>query len=223
MRIGEYLRSIDYPGRIIVAGFADDGEPVIIYAITGRSRNSRNRVLRIEDGCLFTQPFDASLVEDPSLIIYRATADAGDAFICANGSHAETIADCLSEGKGLSDALLMMTYEPDAPSYTPRISAVIRGDGYQLAIVRREEGEALRLLYRYEAERGIGHVIHTYEWNGDPLPSFSSLPVRLDLSGEAMAEEAWEGLSPERRVALYLRKGRTERIINRLEVADGEA
>ena len=223
MRIGEYLRSIDYPGRIIVAGFADDGEPVIIYAITGRSRNSRNRVLRIEDGSLFTQPFDASLVEDPSLIIYRATATVGDSFICSNGSHTETIAACLNEGEGLSDALAMMTYEPDAPSYTPRISAVIRNDGYELSLVRREDGEALRLLYRYEAERGIGHVIHTYRGDCDPLPSFSSLPVRLDLSGETEAEEAWEGLSPEYRVALYLRKGKTERIINRLEVADGEA
>ena len=74
-----------------------------------------------------------------------------------------------------------------------------------------------------QAERGIGHVIHTYRGDGDPLPSFSSLPVRLDLSGEVMAEEAWDGLSPEHRVALYLRKGKTERIINRLEVADGEA
>ena len=89
--------------------------------------------------------------------------------------------------------------------------------------VAEQNGLSPRTLYRYEAERGIGHVIHTYRGDGDPRPSFSSLPVRLDLSGEVMAEEAWDGLSPEHRVALYLRKGKTERIINRLEVADGEA
>ena len=222
MRIGEYLKGIDYPGRIIAAGFADDGEPVIIYAITGRSQNSRNRVLRSEDGSLFTQPFDASLVEDPSLIIYRATATMGDSFICSNGCHTETIAECLSEGKGLSDALLMMTYEPDAPSYTPRISVVIRSDGYELSIVRREDGEALRLLYRYKAERGIGHVIHTYSGDGDPIPSFSSLPVRIDIDGD-IAAEAWDGLSPTLRVALYVRKGSAERIINAREVDHGKA
>lgn len=223
MRIGEYLRSIDYPGRIIAAGFSDDGEPVIIYAITGRSRNSCNRVLRIRDGSLFTEPSDASLVEDPSLIIYRATAVADGAFICANGSHADIIAGCLRSGKELSDALAMMTYEPDSPVYTPRIGAVMRDGGYELSIVRREDGKALRLLYRYKAECGTGHMIHTYAGNGNPPPSFSSLPVRLDLSGEMIAEEAWEGLSAEYRVALYLRKGCEERIINGMEVSDGEA
>ena len=67
------LRGNPYPGRGIVLGMTPDGKSsVAVYFIMGRSANSRNRVFAEEQGAVYTKPFDASKVEDPSLIIYAA-------------------------------------------------------------------------------------------------------------------------------------------------------
>ena len=59
-----------YPGRGIVIGKSADGKSAVAaYFIMGRSANSRNRIFTEKDGAVYTEPFDASKVEDPSLII----------------------------------------------------------------------------------------------------------------------------------------------------------
>ena len=62
-----------YVGRGIVIGKSADGKKACTaYFIMGRSANSRNRIFTEKNGEVFTEPFDASKVEDPSLIIYAA-------------------------------------------------------------------------------------------------------------------------------------------------------
>ena len=71
--IGALLKDNTYPGRGIVIGKSEDGKKAVFaYFIMGRSENSRNRVFKEVDGNVFTEPFDYSKVEDPSLIIYAA-------------------------------------------------------------------------------------------------------------------------------------------------------
>ena len=70
--IKESIAGNPYVGRGIVLGKTTDGRAVAAYFIMGRSNNSRNRIFAERDGAVFTQPFDASKVEDPSLIIYAA-------------------------------------------------------------------------------------------------------------------------------------------------------
>lgn len=68
-----------YPGRGIVVGKTPDGKhAAIAYFIMGRSANSRNRIFAERDGALYTEPYDASKVEDPSLIIYAAVRRPGE-------------------------------------------------------------------------------------------------------------------------------------------------
>ena len=65
------LKGNSYPGRGIVIGKSSDGRKAFFaYFIMGRSENSRNRVFVEYDGEVKTEPFDASKVTDPSLIIY---------------------------------------------------------------------------------------------------------------------------------------------------------
>ena len=221
MKASEYLSAIDYPGRIILLGYDRNGGKSVVYAITGRGRNSRNRVLAEEDGVVRTQPYDPSEVEDPSLIIYNAVRAFQDRIICTNGDHTDTIFDALAAGGDIEDALIKRTYEPDGPAFTPRISGVIDEIGYSLSIIRKDGDETLRLLYRYGKEPGVGHIIHTYKGNGDPLPSFDTLPVRIDMT-ENIADEIWESLG-EYRVSLFsLAQGRT-RIMNIREEENGKA
>ena len=223
MKVKEYFENKRYPGRVILSGIGSGGEVVMAYAIMGRSDNSRNRILVLEDGILRTKAFDESKVEDPSLIIYESKLENDDFIILANGDHSETIKEALSEGKDLESALTKITYEPDEPNYTPRIAAVFdkKNDSYSLLIVRKNalSAEKEMIIYRYPGIRGKCHVIHTYLDDGNPLPSFNQDPQMLDLpsSCEELENELWNALDRENRISLYVRYGSEERILNRNE------
>ena len=216
--IFDYLKNCDYPGRGILTGFTNQGR-VIAYFIMGRSLNSANRVFRKEKDVLFTKAYDESKLADPSLIIYNAIRDFADLTIVTNGDQTDTIFSFLKEGKSFEDALQTREYEPDAPNYTPRISAIIGEEGYRMAILKRTNEECERIFYTYERENGIGHFISTYDHDGNPLPSFSKDPleVRIDENFEAFSRHLWESLNEKNKVSLYVRMNDREIIFNRNE------
>ena len=124
--IAELIKDNSYVGRGIVLGkTADAKKAVAAYFIMGRSANSRNRVFTEKNGEIFTEPFDASKVEDPSLIIYAAIRSYENKLIVTNGNQTDTIYDGLVAGKSFSAALTAREFEPDAPNLTPRISGMI--------------------------------------------------------------------------------------------------
>mgnify|MGYP002767174819 FL=1 len=115
-----------YVGRGIVIGRSADGKKAATaYFIMGRSANSRNRVFTVKNGEVFTEPFDASKVEDPSLIIYAALRSLDDKLIVTNGDQTDTIYDGIVVGKSFSESLESREFEPDAPNFTPRISGML--------------------------------------------------------------------------------------------------
>ena len=124
--IGELINGNPYVGRGIVIGKTENGEyAASAYFIMGRSNNSRNRVFRKHGGDLFTEPPDASKVEDPSLIIYAAVRETEGGLIVTNGDQTDTVYDGLKNGLSFSDSLKSREFEPDAPNLTPRISGYI--------------------------------------------------------------------------------------------------
>ena len=220
-----------YPGRGLVVGVNQDDEAVMLYFIMGRSPNSRNRVFVKEGEGLRIEPFDASLVEDPSLIIYRPVRKYKNNYIVTNGDQTDTIYDFLRRKAHFSDALLSRSYEPDAPNFTPRISALMTVEGgdcrYTLSILKRQDDEGThcaRQYFEYRRQVGLGHLIHTYEGDGNPLPSFSGESGRVRLpGGDQLAYDVWDSLHQDNRISLYARfvplSGGDERtiIINRHE------
>ena len=204
--IFEYLRGNTYPGRgIIAASF--EGKAVLAYFIMGRSENSRNRVFEMRGDELYTKAFDESKVEDPSLIIYNCLRKAGNRTVLTNGNQTDTICQYLEEGKDLEDALATREYEPDAPSYTPRISALFDDDRYTLSILKRVNGGCAREFFDYPMQDGVGHFISTYAHDGDPLPSFKGRPLvfELDLDIRDFADMLWDSLNEDNRISLYVR------------------
>ena len=120
------LKNNAYPGRGIVVGKSEDGKnAVIAYFIMGRSENSRNRVFVTDGEGIRTQAFDESKLEDPSLIIYAPVRVLGNKTIVTNGDQTDTIYDMLDMQSTFEQALRTREFEPDAPNYTPRISAVL--------------------------------------------------------------------------------------------------
>ena len=220
-----------YPGRGIILGKTPDGtKAVAAYFIMGRSENSRNRIFAERDGDVYTEPFDASRMEDPSLIIYAAIRRLGSRLIVTNGNQTDTVYEGLQAGKTFAEALESRCFEPDPPNFTPRISGMItfeEGDfHYQMSILKSadENGTACnRFTYDYAPLPGVGHFLHTYVTDGNPIPTFQGEPERMtmDDSIDDFTDELWSSLNAANRISLYVRyvdlaTGKTEnRLINK--------
>ena len=210
----EILRNHPYPGRGIVLGRSADGQKAAIaYFIMGRSENSRNRVFEETEDGIRTKAFDEGKMTDPSLIIYHPVRVFNGLTIVTNGDQTDTIRDNLREGHCYRHALNTRTFEPDGPNYTPRISGVVKPDGsYNLSILKSLDGDpACCCRYFYEYDRplaGVGHFIHTYQENLDPLPSFEGEPRRVVLDApdaQTWANQIWASLNGDNKVSLFVR------------------
>lgn len=213
------LSENSYPGRGIVIGKSADGKNALIaYFIMGRSVNSRNRIFEAFEGGMRTKAFDESKLSDPSLIIYNPylSTKGGNIDIITNGDQTNTVYDFINDGKTFEDALYTREFEPDAPNFTPRISGICyycfprNVFTYKLSILKSSNGrpEACnRYFYNYVPENGIGHFIHTYKCDGDPIPSFYGEPeeVTMPNTAEELAELVWNNLNEDNKVSLFVR------------------
>ena len=229
--IGELIKDNPYVGRGIVIGKTENGERAVsAYFIMGRSNNSRNRVFTKRGGDLYTEPYDASKVEDPSLIIYAAVRETGNGLIVTNGDQTDTVWEGLNKGLSFSDSLKSRKFEPDAPNLTPRISGYITFDEgdftYEMSILKSADplGTACnRYTFSYPSLPGLGHFIHTYVTDGNPIPTFQGEPERVEIPNDidAFTNNLWENLNEDNKISLYVRytslaSGEiTERLINK--------
>ena len=212
--IAELIKDNSYVGRGIVIGKSPDGKKAVsAYFIMGRSANSRNRVFTERGGALYTEPFDPSMVEDPSLIIYAAMRRFENKLIVTNGDQTDTIYEGLKNGLGFAESLKSRCFEPDAPNLTPRISGMLTfGEGdfeYSMSILKSAdpEGSAYnRYTFDYPAMPGLGHFIHTYIGDGKPLPTFCGEPERVAIpdSIDEFAEKLWSALDKDNRISLFV-------------------
>ena len=190
----ELLKSNPYPGRGIVVG-ADR----VYYFIMGRSVNSRNRIFAETDDGIRTEAHDPALVEDPSLIIYHPVRVMGEDLVVTNGDQTDTI----GEKNDFFAGCMAREYEPDAPNFTPRISAIVHpGWSFELSILKHgDDGRCIREFFAYEgADDGMGYFISTYQGDGSPLPSFVGEPIPVKL---ADPDEVWAALNADNKVSLY--------------------
>ena len=211
----ELLKDNPYPGRGIVIGKTPDGtKAATAYFIMGRSENSRNRISIEKNGEIFTEPYDASKVQDPSLIMYAAIRSFGNNLVVTNGNQTDTVIEGLRAGKGFSEALESREFEPDAPNYTPRISGMLtfgeRDFTYQMSILKSADAEGSacnRFTFNYTPKNGLGHFIHTYVCDGSPIPTFQGEPERIEVCDDIaeMTERLWNALDEQNKISLYVR------------------
>jgi len=211
----ELLKDNTYPGRGIIIGKTPDGtKAMTAYFIMGRSDNSRNRIFTEKNGEVFTEPFDASKVQDPSLIIYAAIRRYENNLIVTNGNQTDTIYDGLKDGKCFTRALESREFEPDGPNFTPRISGMLTfGEGdfaYQMSILKSADAEGSacnRFTWKYAPISGVGHFLHTYVCDGNPIPTFQGEPERMAVCDEIdeMTDRLWKALNESNKISLYVR------------------
>ncbi len=214
--IGTILAGNTYPGRGVIMGKSADGRyAVTAYFIMGRSANSRNRIFaEKENGEVIIYPHDYSKVEDPSLIIYSPVKVYKNSIIVTNGDQTDTIYNFLCDGKTFEEALRTRAFEPDYPNLTPRISGIMdfaNGDfTYKMSILKSADPEGTacnRYTYSYPALAGLGHFIHTYICDGNPIPTFCGEPERMAISNDIdeFADRIWNALDENNKISMYVR------------------
>ena len=209
----EKLSTNAYPGRGIVLGVTPDGKKsVAAYFIMGRSVNSRNRVFIQERDGIRTEAHDPALMKDPHLIIYHPVRECGCGLIVTNGDQTDTIWEYLAKGESWEAALRTRMFEDDGPNWTPRISGIQAGDGsYKMSILKAAdlEGKACaRYFWEYPATAGLGHFLHTYVCDGNPvIPTFQGEPERVAIGAdiETVTAQLWENLNENNKISLFVR------------------
>ena len=227
------LNSLAYHGRGIMIGKSADGKhAVTAYFIMGRSENSRNRVFVAEGDAMRTKAFDESKMTDPHLIIYYPVRTLGNKTIVTNGDQTDTIYHLMDKQMTFEQALRTREFEDDKPNFTPRISGIIRreedGMNFAMSILKSAEGDdssCERFTYAYSNPiAGRAKFIHTYNGDGNPLPSFEGEPKTLELpavSIDELTDLIWKNLNADNKVSLFVRyidlvNGETQtRIVNK--------
>ncbi|MCJ7581544.1 MAG: IMP cyclohydrolase [Candidatus Aminicenantes bacterium] len=204
----EKLIEKDYPGRLIIVGADRTGKSIIVlYAITGRSPSSQARKIEHSGNKFLVKPTDESILKtgNVDLLIYSAIL-LSEGIVVSNGKQTDDI-QAASRDAGDAAHILKMSlekweYEPDAPTFTPRISAsILPSKSAAFSIIKRtDDGTAQRKYFEIPLLPGQGKMISTYTGeNRDPLPSFGNDPEDVSLScssAEDMAEAVYEALKP---------------------------
>ena len=209
----ELLSTNPYPGRGIVIGKSADGKyAAVAYFIMGRSVNSRNRIFETTEDGIRTKAYDESKLADPSLIIYHPVRKLPGKLIVTNGDQTDTVRDGLLEGKSFSDSLKTRCFEPDGPNWTPRISGMLNfaeGDfDYNMSILKSADAEGSacnRYTFDFASLAGVGHFLHTYVTDGNPIPTFMGEPERVAIGNDfdAFTDQIWESLNEDNKISLY--------------------
>ena len=222
----DYLSSKTYPGRGIVVFHPKETSTLLCaYWIMGRSENSRNRVfeeVRSENSSRFsirTVAADETKIEDPHLIIYNArlSIDEKNIVIITNGDQTDTIAQFVEDGNdenvAFMKALETRTFEDDSPNFTPRISVMVNAksgnvsfSSLQCADVEKQTTVRNFSFYDQVGE-GQGYLLTTYVDNGNPLPSGSLSPIKVECKSQNshdFIENIWKSLDDDNKISLYI-------------------
>ena len=211
--MAERLNGNTYPGRGIVLGVTADGKTAVAaYFIMGRSVNSRNRVFIREADGIRTEAHDPALMKDPHLIIYHPVRELGNGLIVTNGDQTDTIWEFAARGESWDAALRTRMFEDDGPNWTPRISGLQAGNGsYKMSILKAADPEGnacARFFWEYPATAGLGHFLHTYVCDGNPvIPTFQGEPERVSIPADIddFTNELWTNLDENNKISLFVR------------------
>lgn len=204
----EILSAKEYLGRLIIIGEDRSGDnQVVIYVITGRSPSSQARRLEMKLGGIWVNPIEEEVLKEgnidllvyPPILLSRGIA-------VSNGKQTVDIKACFEQSQNpkeiLNSSLCHWDYEPDAPTFTPRISGcILPGKKAALSLIKRApDGSSIKSYYDIPLMPGKGKMIATYEGsNIDPLPSFSGEPIDVEIkekSPEETAKAIYNALEP---------------------------
>lgn len=174
-------------------------------------KNAKNAT---SSGTVRTSPTNKEELEkgSPALLLYPAVVPVAGGIVASNGAQTKLMYSAMRDYEqaltmgeiGLKQVvdeafavpffeydqkddvwIDITTFEPDAPNFTPRINAIVRGRDAVIYLIKRDqEGEKEVQGYEFTLVPGIGRMITTYKGgNEDPLLPFEGEPhtVRIDM------------------------------------------
>lgn len=210
------LKNYEYPGRGIILGLNKSKTNFFLaYFITGRSENSKNRIL-IEDefNNIKTRLFKKQDTINEDLIIYTAVTKFKDLTIISNGSQTDTILNGIKNNKTFVESLKDTQFEEDPPIYTPRISAMLNLNNktikYEMSIIKTDEKNSnitKRFYFEYDNPLGEkGHIIHTYKPKENNLThSYYGEPEEIIIPQDfdEFTNSIWDSLNEKNKISLF--------------------
>ena len=81
---------------------------------------------------------------------------------------------------------------------------------YKLSILKSADAQGsgcARYTFEYPGLPGVGHFLHTYVTDGNPIPTFQGEPERVAIQGtlEEFAGMIWDNLNEANKISLYVR------------------
>ena len=81
---------------------------------------------------------------------------------------------------------------------------------YEMSILKSGDAAGTfcnRYTFSYGASAGLGHFLHTYVCDGNPIPTFQGEPERVAMDDDidAFTTDLWNALDAENRISLYVR------------------
>ena len=100
------------------------------------------------------------------------------------------------------------------------------GFTYEMSILKSADADGSacsRFTFDYSPLAGLGHFLHTYVCDGDPIPTFQGEPERVAIDGDidTFTDKLWNNLNENNKISLYteyidLSTGESEsRLINK--------
>jgi IMP cyclohydrolase len=225
-----HLSSLEYPGRFLMLGRTSDSRHnILAYAVTGRSPSSQARILKPGDNDSFwTDVTDPEILArgNPALLLYPCLKRQGAVWFASNGAQTDYIKQVAEQSKDVhpesvlhsafvepgerfvdirvKEGIRLDQYEPDGPTFTPRISGIVNGGEAALSIVRHVEGAPQAEVFSWALEAGQAGWITTYTGQNVPsgvaLPSFQEeTPNSAEIeasTAQELATQLYEALGP---------------------------
>ena len=81
---------------------------------------------------------------------------------------------------------------------------------YEMSILKSADAEGTacnRYTFSYPSLAGLGHFIHTYVCDGNPIPTFQGEPERVKIPNniDDFTNEIWTNLNENNKISLYVR------------------
>lgn len=214
--IGAAVGRVSYPGCGMIAGRSTDGlNAVIAYFIMGRSPITKNRLFVEEGGGVKIVPHIRAAMRDESLLLYSPVLAYENKVLMGNGSHVEGIYNDMVNGESFDEIMHKLSFTPDAPNFTPRISGLVTMDGesfnLKMGLVKSMDGVGASVgsyVFNYrDIPAGVCYYLHTSAFDANPLPPFSGEPIQVSVNGSIfdIVADVWENMNAENKVSLWVR------------------
>ena len=199
-------KSPEYPGRGLAVGRDTDGVPFFAYWLTGRSPASQSRELVVHEREIVVRDVSGTSTDD--LRHYTAATRGDNWFIVGNGTQVGELTAARAQQPDLQPALRQLTYEPDPPIRTPRITAGATIDGNELtdAVIGSAVpyGELTAHPSLFAARIAPGTALTTTTYSGTAADvTTNGYPelIAVPLTWRAVTDAIWQSLQPSLRVA----------------------